>query len=104
MDHPIFTESVFLTMSKQLNAVPYLCGVHEPSRLPLEATVACQPCLLIDSQFSVCTSLTPRSMTMVFGLGARLLMHMHTRLQNGVLRNGQQPGCAVNIFIDQGKI
>ena len=91
-------------MSKQLNAVPYLCGVHESSRLPLEATVVGQPCLLVDSQFPVCTSLTPRPMTMVFGLGVRLRMHMHTRLQNGVLRNGQQPGSAVNFFIDQGKI
>ena len=67
-------------MSKQLNAVPYLFVVHEPSRLPLEATVAGQPCLLVDSQFPVCTSLTPRP-TMVFGLGARLRMHMRTRLQ-----------------------
>ena len=91
-------------MSKQLNAVPYLCGVHEPSRLPLEATVSGQPCLLVDSQFPVCTSLTPRPMTMVFGLGAGLCMHMHTRLQNGVLHNGQQPGSAVDIFSDQGKI
>ena len=76
-------------MSKQLNAVPYLCGVHEPSRLPIEVTVADQPCLLVDSQFPMCTSLTPRPMTMVFGLGARLRMHVRTRLQNGVLRNGQ---------------
>ena len=104
MDHPIFTESIFLSMSKQLNAVPCLCGFHEPSRLPLEVTVAGQPCLLVVSQFPVCISLTPRPMTMVFGLGARLRMHMCTRLQNGVLRNGQQPGSAVNIFIDQGKI
>ena len=71
-------------MSKQLNAVPYLRGVHEPSQLPLSG----QPCLLVNSQFPVCTSLTPRPMTMVFGLGARLRMHMHTRLQNGLLRNG----------------
>ena len=91
-------------MSKQLNAVPYLFGVHEPFQLPLEATVAGQPCSLVDSQFPVCTSLTPRPMTMVFGLEARLHMHMRTRLQNGVLRNGQQPGSAVSIFIDQGKI
>ena len=91
-------------MSKQLNAVPYLFGVYEPSRLPLEATVAGQPCLLVGSQFPVCTSLTPRPMTMIFGLGAGLRMHMRTRLQNGVLCSGQQPGSAVSIFIDQGKI
>ena len=31
-------------------------------------------------------------------------MGMRTRLENGVLCNGQQPGSAVNIFIDQGKV
>ena len=29
-------------------------------------------------------------------------MHMHT-FENGVLCNGQQPGSAVNSFIDQGE-
>ena len=38
---------------------------------------------------NVCTSLTPRSMTVVFGLGTRQCVRMHTRLANGVLRNGQ---------------
>ena len=42
-------------------------------------------------------------MTVVFGLGTRLRMHMHTTLENGVLRNGQQPGRAENNFIDQGE-
>ena len=42
-------------------------------------------------------------MTVVFGLGIRLRVRMHTTLKNGVLRNGQQPGRAVNSFIDQGK-
>ena len=28
---------------------------------------------------------------------------MRTRLENGVLHNGQQPGSAENIFIDQSK-
>ena len=28
---------------------------------------------------------------------------MHTALENGVLRNGQQPGRAENSFIDQGE-
>ena len=40
---------------------------------------------------------------MVFGLGARLHVRMRTRLENGVLRNGQQSGCAVNSFFDKGK-
>ena len=41
---------------------------------------------------------------MVFGLGTRLHVRMRTRLENGVLRNGQQSGGAVNSFFDQGKI
>ena len=40
---------------------------------------------------------------MVFGLGTRLHVRMRTRLENGVLRNGQQSGCAVNSFFDQSK-
>ena len=39
-------------------------------------------------------------MTVVFGLGTRLRVGMRTALENGVLRNGQQPGRA---FIDQGE-
>ena len=31
-------------------------------------------------------------------------MHMHTRLKNGALLNGQQPGSVVNILIDHGKV
>ena len=42
-------------------------------------------------------------MTVVFGLGTRLLMRMRTTFKNGVLRNGQQPSRAENSFIDQGK-
>ena len=42
-------------------------------------------------------------MTMVFGLGTRLHVHMHTKLQNGVLSNGQQPQSVVNGFVDQGE-
>ena len=40
---------------------------------------------------------------MVFGLGMRLHMRMCTRLENGVLCNRQQSGCAVKSFFDQGK-
>ena len=46
------------------------------------------------------TSLAPRPMTVVFGLGTRLRMRMHTTFENGVLRNGQQPDRAVNSIID----
>ena len=42
-------------------------------------------------------------MTVVFGLGTRIFVHMCTTLENGILRNGQQPGRAENSFIDQGK-
>jgi len=73
--------------------------IHEPSPLPLEETVPSQPCLLVNARIPVCTSLTPRPMSMVFGLGARLRMRMRTRLENGMLYNGQQPGSTVNIFI-----
>ena len=51
----------------------------------------------------VCTSHAPRPMTVVFGLGTRLRMRMRTTFENGVQRNGQQPGSAMNSFIDQGK-
>ena len=39
-------------------------------------------------------------MTVVFGLGTRLRMCMCT-LENGVLRNREQPSSAENSFIDQ---
>ena len=42
-------------------------------------------------------------MTVVIGLGMRLDVHMRTRLENGVLRNGQQPGSAVNSSFDHSK-
>jgi len=42
-------------------------------------------------------------MTVVFGLGMRLRVGMHTTLENGILRNRQQAGRAENSFIDQGE-
>ena len=56
---------------------------------------------LVNPRFQVCTSLAPRPITVVFGLGTRLSVCMHTTFENGILRNGQQPGSAVNSFIDQ---
>ena len=41
-------------------------------------------------------------MTVIIGLGMRLV-HMRTRLENGVLHNGQQPGSAVDSFFDHSK-
>ena len=49
----------------------------------------------------VSTSLTPRQMTVVFGLGIRLCAHMRTTLENGVLCNEQPSGSAVNNFFDR---
>ena len=40
---------------------------------------------------------------MVYGLGTNLYVRMRTRLENSILRNGQQSGSAVNSFFDQGK-
>jgi len=47
-------------------------------------------------------SLAPGTMTVVFGLGTRLRIRMRTTLVNGVLRNEQPSGSAVNNFFDQG--
>ena len=47
--------------------------------------------------------LASRPMTVVFGLGTRLRVRMRTKLENGVLSNGQQPQSVVNGFIDQGE-
>ena len=57
----------------------------------------------LSSRFHVCTSLAPRPMTVVFGLGTRLCVHMRTTFENGVLHNGQQPSRAESSFIDQGE-
>ena len=43
----------------------------------------------VNSQFRSCTSLIPRQMIVVFGLGTRLHVRMCTTLENGVLHNGQ---------------
>ena len=56
---------------------------------------------LVNSQFCSCTSLIPRLMTVVFGIGTRLHVHMHTKLENRALHKGQQPDSVVNSFIDQ---
>ena len=42
---------------------------------------------VVNSRFCLCTSLIPRPMIMVFGLGARLHVHMHTKFENGILLN-----------------
>ena len=40
---------------------------------------------------------------MVISLGTRLDVRMRARLENGVLRNGQQPGSVENNFFDYSK-
>ena len=41
---------------------------------------------------------------MVFGLGTRLRVHMRTKLENGILHNGQPTQSVVNGFSDQGEL
>ena len=49
----------------------------------------------------MCTSLAPRPMTGVFGLGMRLCVCMCTTIENAVPHNRQQLATSVNSFIDQ---
>ena len=90
-----------VAIGMQLNAAPYLRGVQKRSPLPREKTM---PAVLLNAQFPMYISLTPRPMIIVFGLGIRLHVQLRTRAEEGVLHNGQQPGNAVTIFIDQGKV
>ena len=57
---------------------------------------------VVNLQFHLYTSLAPRPMTVVFGLGTRRHVHMRT-LENGVLHNGQQPQSVVNGFVDHSE-
>ena len=100
-DHPSITKAASrlfhrIAISKQLNAVPYLR--HKPWQL----LQLCQPYAAWSTRN--CTSLAPRLVTVVFGLGTRLHARICTTLENGILCNGQQPDRAENSFIDQGKL
>ena len=80
------------------------------SKVPLNVggeskRVCCKAELVrVTSQISVeiappyLTSLASRPMTVVLGLGTRLRVRMRTKLENGVLSNGQQPQSVVNGF------
>ena len=57
--------------------------------------------IVIEGSTHVSTSLAPRPMPVVFGLGTRLCVRMRTILENGVLRNEQPSGSAVTNFFDQ---
>ena len=98
-DHSSRARTGFLHSCKQLIAVPYLRVVCESFPLPREETMPAVSCLLPDTgqvQFPVCTSLTPRPITMVFGLGMRL--HVHNRLQPGSAMN-QRKFEAVRLWV-----
>ena len=82
-------------------AASYMCGVHKPCPLLREETVPAM--CVVNSQSRLCTSLVPRPMIVVFGLGTRLHMCMCTTLENGVLRNGQQLQCCEWLLFDQGE-
>ena len=71
----------------------YVSGVHKPCPLLREETVPAARSL-----FRLSTSVVPRPMSVVFGLGTRLRVRMRTKLENGVLHNGQQPQSVVNGF------
>ena len=54
---------------------------------------------VVNSRFRfVYNSLIPRPTIVVFGFGTRVHVRMRTKLENGVLRNGQQPQSVVNGF------
>ena len=57
---------------------------------------------IIDSRFCSYTSIFPRQMIVAFGLGTRLHVRMRATLENGVLRNGQQPQSVENGFYRPG--
>ena len=86
-----------VAMSWKLNVASYLCGVHKPCLLIWEEIVPSRA--VVNSWFRFCTSLVLRPMSVVFGLGMRLHVHMCTKLENGILHNGQQPQCVVNGFL-----
>ena len=70
------------------------CAWHKPCPLLREEIV-----LAVSWSTHVCTSLTPRPMTVVFGLETRLHVRMRRRLENSILHNGHQLRSAVNNFI-----
>ena len=79
--------------------MPYLCGVHKPCPMPRGGGGETVPAMhTARGPFRLCTSLASRPMTVVFGLGTRLRVHMRTKFENGVLSNGQQPQSVVNGF------
>ena len=94
-----------IDICKQLYTAPYLGGVHSISlgHFSLLRERPCQPHAVLVNAEILRVYHSPRPITVVFGLETRLRVRMHTTFENGVLRNEQQPGSAVNSFIDQGE-
>ena len=77
-----------------------ICDFHLVASRKQTVLIVCTAC------WSTCNftcALVPRPITMVFGLRMRLHMCMRTKLKNGIWRNRQQFGSAVNHFINQGE-
>ena len=87
---------VWLT-SRQLNAVPYLLVFVSLSN-GMGGKDQAQACVLPAGDFTCVLVLLPDQLPLVFGLGMTLCVCMHTKLENGKLRNRQQLQCAVNIL------
>ena len=79
---------------QRLTCVVFINLVHCYGERPCQCQCSASGQLTI----SLVTSLVPILMIVIFGLGTRLLVRIRTKLQNGVLRNGQQPHSVVNGF------
>ena len=77
---------------QRLTCVVFINLVHCYGKKPCHCSASGQLAI------SLVTSLVPRLMIVIFGLGMRLRVRMRTKLQNGILRNGQQPQSVVNGF------
>ena len=75
----------------QLNAAPYLCGVHKP-------------CPLLRLETMPCSASGQLVIPLVTSLGTRLLVRVRTKLQNGVFCSGQQPQCCKWLLLSRVKL
>ena len=79
----------------------WLKTILETGRLEYKTTkqTLLQPCHnLVQACYFCIGSVVFRPMLVVFSLGMRLRVHMHTYLQNGILRNEQQPQSVVMLY------
>ena len=82
---------------QRLTYVLFINLAHYYGKRPVPAVC------VVNSRFRLCTSPVPRPTIVAFDLGTRLHVHMRTKLENGVLRNGQPTQSVVNGFSDQGE-